>query len=340
MAWRDYDENNGKENSQFSFDGDGIDANGNINIIGGSVEVWGMRAGGDNSPLDFDGKLTINNAEVFAGGTKGVDGYIHNEVNTTSSYIYSTSTYQNNTVINVMNGSGKVIYTTTAPKNANYLFYIPADGNSSFVTGKVEDNDEKWPFSDVAETANGADLLKQAYDLGIVSGVTKPDENGQVKYKPSNNVTRAQFAIMLYKLAEAEGLLDKDTSSEAVDFSDISQGDTGYEAVVWASSRGIISGFDSGTFKPAKNITRAQIAMMLIRYAEYAGNDTSAAAELTGFADYDTVGDNSVAGLKWIIVEEIMSGILKNGENYIYPNKFASRLQCAMFVMRYYNLWH
>ncbi|MBQ3431371.1 MAG: carbohydrate-binding domain-containing protein, partial [Clostridia bacterium] len=38
-------------------DGDGIDSNGDVNIYGGSVEVWGMKSSGDNEPIDHDGNL-------------------------------------------------------------------------------------------------------------------------------------------------------------------------------------------------------------------------------------------------------------------------------------------
>ena len=46
-------------------DGDGLDSNGDIYIYGGNIEVWGMRSGGDNEPLDHDGTLEIYNATLL-----------------------------------------------------------------------------------------------------------------------------------------------------------------------------------------------------------------------------------------------------------------------------------
>ena len=71
-------------------EGDGLDANGDINIYGGSIEVWGMAAGGDNEPVDHDDNLIINDATLIAGGSKGTS-YTHNGITSTNQYsIYTT----------------------------------------------------------------------------------------------------------------------------------------------------------------------------------------------------------------------------------------------------------
>ena len=49
--------------------GDGLDANTDLNLLGGTLEIWGAPAGNDNEPLDCDGTLTINGATVFAAGS-------------------------------------------------------------------------------------------------------------------------------------------------------------------------------------------------------------------------------------------------------------------------------
>ena len=71
-------------------DGDGIDSNGDIYIYGGNIEVWGMRSGGDNEPLDHDGTLEIYNATLLGGGSRGMK-YLHSGINKINqNYIYST----------------------------------------------------------------------------------------------------------------------------------------------------------------------------------------------------------------------------------------------------------
>jgi len=66
-------------------EGDGLDANGDINIYGGSLEIWGMAAGGDNEPIDHDNNFIINSTSLIAGGSKGTS-YTHNGITSTNQY--------------------------------------------------------------------------------------------------------------------------------------------------------------------------------------------------------------------------------------------------------------
>ena len=68
-------------------EGDGLDANGDINIYGGSLQIWGMAAGGDNEPVDHDDNLIINNTSLIVGGSKGTS-YTHNGITSTNQYSF------------------------------------------------------------------------------------------------------------------------------------------------------------------------------------------------------------------------------------------------------------
>ncbi|WP_285394771.1 S-layer homology domain-containing protein [Lysinibacillus sp. fls2-241-R2A-57] len=49
-------------------------------------------------------------------------------------------------------------------------------------------------------------------------------------------------------------------------FKDVSKKDAAYEAILWASKEGIVSGYKDGTFKPNDKVTEAQFAKMLVNY--------------------------------------------------------------------------
>ena len=106
-------------------DGDGLDSNGNLYIHGGTIEVWGAASGSDDEPFDHDGDLKIYGGTILAGGTKGTE-YLHDGIDAIEqNYIYSNGTI-------ISSGSSISVYTTTAPKNADYLFYSDSNTDSSF----------------------------------------------------------------------------------------------------------------------------------------------------------------------------------------------------------------
>ena len=68
--------------------------------------------------------------------------------------------------------------------------------------------------------------------------------------------------------ATASNIVENTTVTQQVDsqFLDITVDHDAYEAIVWAKSRGIVSGYADGTFKPNANITEAQFAKMLSQF--------------------------------------------------------------------------
>ena len=48
-------------------------------------------------------------------------------------------------------------------------------------------------------------------------------------------------------------------------FSDVPDGSTHAEGIVWAAGRGLIEGYDDGTFRPGEPVTRGQLATILHR---------------------------------------------------------------------------
>lgn len=106
---------------------DGVDANTNINLTGGTILVWGNQAGGDGEPLDCDGSLTINGATVFAAGSRSM---MTTPSNTSQPYITYSNTVASGKTINVKYNS-ETICNTKAIKTANYVLYSSPDMTST-----------------------------------------------------------------------------------------------------------------------------------------------------------------------------------------------------------------
>ena len=113
-------------------------------------------------------------------------------------------------------------------------------------------------FTDVAADAWYAGAVNWAAAQGIVAGY----DTGA--FGPEDAVTREQLAAMLYRYAGApeptgglDGFADKDAAS-------------GYaaDALCWAVGEGLLTGKDGGRLDPAGTATRAEVAVILMRFAE------------------------------------------------------------------------
>lgn len=111
--------------------GDGLDSNGALNMTGGNITEFSQATGGDNSPLDCDGTMTLSGATVFAAGTNPMNE--NPSTSTSQSYYKQTSSLSAGTVVNVKNGN-TVIYSDKLLRNINYLLYSEPNVSSSSVS--------------------------------------------------------------------------------------------------------------------------------------------------------------------------------------------------------------
>ena len=102
--------------------GDGLDSNGGLYLYGGTQAVFSMKSGGDNSPIDADGTISINGATVIAAGSRGMDGSAQSSwFGTNQKYTSSTTSYTAGKVINAKAGSsGSVVLSYSLPKAVNF----------------------------------------------------------------------------------------------------------------------------------------------------------------------------------------------------------------------------
>ena len=109
---------------------DGLDANGNIEISGGNITVWGAKSGSDGDPVDLDGTLTITGGILLAGGNQAMS-QLDRIAKNSQQYISSSSSYTANNVVYINDGS-KTIRSITIPKNIPYLYYTSPSVTSSY----------------------------------------------------------------------------------------------------------------------------------------------------------------------------------------------------------------
>ena len=116
---------------------------------------------------------------------------------------------------------------------------------------------EEQKFPDVDKNAWYCASVDAVYDNGIACG----DANGN--FNPESEILREEMAVMINRIIENKGLnvSEKNTAPVFGDSADIS--DWAYRAVIKLGTYGIISGDDSGNFRPHAGVTRAEAAQAL-----------------------------------------------------------------------------
>lgn len=142
-------------------------------------------------------------------------------------------------------------YTNHSPTGANFNQRLDATGPG--VTPTPTQGACEIVFSDV----NPGDFFYEAVMYLACNNIISGYDDGT--FRPFNNATRGQ----LTKIAVLAMGWPIDTSG-GPHFSDVPEGSGFYDYVETAYNRGIISGYSDGTFRPANNITRAQLSKIIV----------------------------------------------------------------------------
>ena len=186
---------------------------------------------------------------------------------------------------------------------------------------------ETHKFSDIDADQWYHDPIDWALEKGYLRGY-----EGTSLMGPTDTTSRAQFVAMLARAAGADnGQLD----SKGGTFGDVSANDWFASVVAWGAENGIVNGYDgTNDFGPNHAVTREQVAVFLMRFAEKNGIDTSGRGDLSKFPDADKVSGFAGNAMKWAVEEGFIKG-LDSGE--LKPGDVASRAEVAAMLMRFFE---
>lgn len=186
---------------------------------------------------------------------------------------------------------------------------------------------ETHKFADIDASQWYHDPIDWALEKGYLRGYEGTNLMG-----PSDTTSRAQFVAMLARAAGADnGELD----GKGGTFGDVDADDWFAGVVAWGAENGIVSGYDgTNDFGPDHAVTREQVAVFLMRFAQKNGVDTSGRGDLSKFPDAGKVSDFAGTAMKWAVEEGFIKG-LDSGE--LKPGDVASRAEVATILMRYFE---
>lgn len=217
---------------------------------------------------------------------------------------------------------------------------IASDGTAEFAFSHASDyaividtdshEPVELPFTDVPEGAWYEDAAAYVYKHGLMAGTSA------TTFAPDVTTSRAMIATILWRMAGSPVV------NYAMNYTDVAQGQWCSEAIRWATSEGVVTGYGNGLFGTNDPITREQLATMLWRYAQTEGYDVSI-GEDTNILSYTDVADLSeyaIPAMQWAVGAGIINGT--GDGSTLTPQGQATRAQAAVMLMRFceeYVVW-
>lgn len=223
--------------------------------------------------------------------------------------------------LTVTDSQGKAIPVVKAA-DGTYTFTMPETDSVNVEAAFVPDipGSTVEPFHDVDADAWYADAVQYVYEQGLMQGTDAG------LFSPEELVNRGMVVTILYRLA---GSPETDAS---MGFSDVEPDAYYSDAVRWASSAGIVTGYSAAAFGPEDTITREQLAAMLYRYVCAQGISVFAEPLVPqAFTDVSSISDYAAEAMAWAVDTGLMAGM---PDGRLAPDGSATRAQTAVILMR------
>jgi len=173
----------------------------------------------------------------------------------------------------------------------------------------------KLPFDDITNSYAQKEIVRLA-GLNILNGT------GARTFSPKKPVTRAEFITMIDRLLKLEPV-DNTISS----FTDVGKNDWYYGWIQAGLNLGIVDGVRPGVFEPQKQISRQEVAALIVRATKMKSGSTSSSLS---FVDSNKIASWAIPYVYTIHKNSIMSG----EGNKFRPNDAMTRQETAVVLSR------
>jgi len=208
-----------------------------------------------------------------------------------------------------------------APK---YVSPVNEDWSTGFLVTELS----PWIFADVPSSYWAANYIESLFNASVTGGCSADSTT----YCPEQLVTRAQMAVFILKSIHGASYIPP-----AVNDTGFEDTPTSYWAAAWIkqlASEGRTSGCGNGNYCPDNPVTRAEMAVFLLK-AKYGSSYTPPAVGAdTSFGDVSSAYWAS-PWIKQLALESITDGC--ENDNYC-PDRPVTRAQMAVFLVKTFNL--
>ncbi len=192
-------------------------------------------------------------------------------------------------------------------------------------TGGTTIDGKYYAFNDIADLPWAVDAINYLAEKKIVNGYNDGS------FLPRNNVTRADYTIMLLNTLGITGTADDN-------FTDVPADKYYANYVGLAKKLGIATGYADGTFAPEAYVTRQD--MMLLTYRALSSLENSSItleadkAALDAFSDKDEISAYAADA----IAAMVKAGIVNGSNGKVDPKSNTTRAQTAVIMYNIINI--
>lgn len=169
----------------------------------------------------------------------------------------------------------------------------------------------------------GSDWFYEAADYVLSNGLMTGTSD--TTFTPNGALTRGMLVTVLYRMAGSPKVEGKVSEK----FSDCTDGSWYADAVLWASANKVVDGYEDGTFKPTKSITRQEMAKVLYGYDKIGGKTAEGITEKLTYTDLDAIAGWALEAVTYCTAEKYLAG--SNGA--FSPKGTATRAMGAKVLM-------
>ncbi len=280
--------------------------------------------------------------------------------------------------VSVVDASGNVLYSATAPCAASYAFFSSSDvteGSTYTLTaagedaatgtagensgnnqpGQPGDNQPEQPggdnqpgqpggmqaFTDVTPDAWYAQAAQFCAQKGLITGYSNTTLFG-----PLDSLTRAQLVTILWRAAcPDESAAYTGSAENGTEWTDVSANEFYTAAANWAYENGVVNGYvntdGSTSFAPDDTVTFEQMVTILANFAAANGTDTKSAdaSVLADFTDASSVATWATGSMAWAVENGLVHGYDNtDGTRSLVPGEDIIRGRAAVVLMNACNL--
>ena len=146
-------------------------------------------------------------------------------------------------------------------------------------------------YTDVPANAWYARAAEYAAENELMNGV------GSGRFAPGQTTSRAMLAAILWRVA------GEPAADGATGLADVPDGQWYTQAIRWAASQNILTGYGNGRFGPGDPVSRQDMVTILWRYAD------KPQASAADFADEGSIDGYTAQAVDWARANEIISGV-------------------------------